>query len=236
MTAVCSPALGQAADLLLHRSFAAQNNIVAQPLRHRIVQPLLGKVEGDDLSAPNSRADCKAHIPTGGLRRSPPRCPRAKSRPAERPSSRWRGLSPKKSASSSETLSRISVSPLSAKGTRTYSAWQPSMRQPSSQPPSSQLLMNPCWQNQHSPQKVMQLAATRSPGRRWERELPASTISPTNSCPRHDALFCARHRAVFDVQVAGADGPSGSPGQWRRGAAGVLALHAPAGRASPSPL
>ena len=38
---VCSPALGQAADLLLHRSFAAQNSIVAQPLRHRIVQPLL---------------------------------------------------------------------------------------------------------------------------------------------------------------------------------------------------
>lgn len=127
-------------------------------------------------------------------------------------------MSPKKSASSSETLSGILVRPLSAKGTRTYSAWQPSMRQPSSQPPSSQLLINPCWQNQHSPQKVMQLAATGRPDAGGKENCQLRQSPPQIRAPaRRPVLHAAPHR--FDVQVAGADGRAGHPDN---GVAGLL--------------
>ena len=78
----------------------------------------------------------------------------------------------------------MTVRPLSAKGTRTYSVWQPSMRQPSSQPPSTQLFTKPRLQNQHSPQKVSTLAATRWPGLIFLTASPTATTSPANSWPR----------------------------------------------------
>ena len=45
-------------------------------------------------------------------------------------------MSPAKRADSSETAAGMGVRPFSARGTRTYSAWPPSMRQPRAQPPS----------------------------------------------------------------------------------------------------
>ena len=49
-------------------------------------------------------------------------------------------------------------------GDRTYSVWQPSIRQPRYQPPSTQLFTKPRLQKKHSPQKVSTLETTRSPG------------------------------------------------------------------------
>ena len=75
------------------------------------------------------------------------------------------------------------VKALSAYGTRTYSAWQPSMVQPRSQPPCSQLLTQPRRQKKHSPQKVSQFTATRSPGEKDLTPAPTSSTTPTNSWP-----------------------------------------------------
>ena len=75
------------------------------------------------------------------------------------------------------------VNALSAKGTRTNSAWHPSMRQPSPQPPCSQLLTQPRWQKKHVPQNVSQFTATRSPGLKRATSAPTSSTTPTNSCP-----------------------------------------------------
>ena len=93
--------------------------------------------------------------------------------------------SPTNSACRSVTLSGILFSPVSAKGTRTYSACPPSIRQPSAQPPflSVQLLTKPFLQKKHSPQKVSTLTVTRSPGLTWVTALPTASTTPTISCP-----------------------------------------------------
>ena len=66
-----------------------------------------------------------------------------------------------------------------------YSAWQPSILHPISHPPFSQLFINPFLQKKHSPQNVIQFAATLSPFFKFMIPFPTSTISPTNSCPMH---------------------------------------------------
>ena len=139
-------------------------------------------------AAPKSPAHIIAHIPTGPAPITATVSPGFISQ-SSAPKYPLDRMSPRSKAFLSVTASGILVSPISAKGTRTYSAWHPSIRQPSSQPPYSQLLMNPRLQNQQSPQKVIQFAATRSPGFRPFTCAPHATISPTNSCPRTISSF-----------------------------------------------
>ena len=93
--------------------------------------------------------------------------------------------SPTNNACSSLTLSGMRLRPWSAYGTRTYSAWPPSMRQPSAQPPlgSVQLFTKPFLQKKHSPQKVSTLTVTRSPALTLRTSEPTSSTTPTISWP-----------------------------------------------------
>ena len=94
-------------------------------------------------------------------------------------------MSPTNRACLSVTVSGILFNPVSANGTRTYSACPPSIRQPSAQPPflSVQLFTYPCLQKKHSPQKVSTLTVTRSPGRTFLTDAPTLSTTPTISCP-----------------------------------------------------
>ena len=94
-------------------------------------------------------------------------------------------MSPASTAPVSLTPSGMTVRPVSACGTRTYSACMPSMRQPIAQPPSGrmQLFTLPRPQKKHSPQKVSTFTDTRSPGRTFFTARPTFSTTPTASCP-----------------------------------------------------
>ncbi len=93
-------------------------------------------------------------------------------------------------AASSLTPSGSLCRELSAKGTRTYSAWVPLMRWPKIQPmpevpSSSRQCAGSCWwQYEHEPHEVMQEMITRSPTASLLTAWPTSVIVPTPSCPR----------------------------------------------------
>lgn len=90
-------------------------------------------------------------------------------------------------ACSSETPSGTENRPLSANGTRTYSAWAPSMRWPKIQPMPPvpwQCEGMPSRQYSHSPQRVMHETITRSPALTRVHSGPTRVTVPTPSWPR----------------------------------------------------
>ncbi len=126
----------------------------------------------------------KVHIPVGPapITRTVSSCEISDIRAAQKPVA---STSPTKRACSSLTPSGIRLSPLSANGTRTYSACPPSIRHPNAHPPSGsvQLFTYPFLQKKHLPQKVSTFTATRSPGLTPTTSLPTSSTTPTISCP-----------------------------------------------------
>jgi hypothetical protein len=73
---------------------------------------------------------------------------------------------------------------VSAYGMRTYSAWVPSIRWPRIQPPSAQWEYMPFLHASQRPQEVMHEMRTRSPFLKLETAEPASSMTPSPSCPR----------------------------------------------------
>ena len=204
--------------MLLHRSFAAQNNIVAQPLRHRIVQPLLGKVEGDDLS--------RAEQP-GGLHGAHPHRACADHRHAvpgrnlgqlRAPVAAGEDVAQKERVLIRNAVGDFGQAPVGKGDPDIFSL---AAVDAAAQLPAAifavvdkSLLAEPALAAEGNAVGGNPVARTQV----GKRTASFDNL-PHKFVPQHDALFCARHRTVFDVQVAGADGRAGHPDN---GVAGLL--------------
>mgnify|MGYP000208229615 CR=1 FL=1 len=140
MTCVGAPAPGQRAHRLLDVGFGGIDEVVGKAALLREVQ-----AEGIDVDQDGPPRPEQPHA-LGGAEAHRPRAEDG-DRVAEADIRELRAeiAGREDIAQEERVLIRDGIwnftSPRSAKGTRTYSAWPPSMRQPSSQPPFSQLLM-----------------------------------------------------------------------------------------------